>query len=112
LIPGSFFNPIFLKADIYLLKKILLNWDDQKALEILKNCRQAIVPSSRLLIVDRILHKNRWKDNLADLNLWMLGSGKIRSESEFRVLLETAGFQITKIIDTQSIESLIEATPL
>lgn len=112
LITGSFFDPIFLKADIYLLKKILLNWDDQKALEILKNCRQAMDPSSRLLIVDRILHKNRWKDNLADLNLWMLGSGKIRSESEFRVLLETAGFQITKIIDSQSIDSLIEATPL
>ena len=112
LISGSFFESVPMGADIYLLKKILLNWDDRKVVEILKTCHQAMSAKSRLLIIDRILEKSRWKDNFADLNLWMISSGKIRAETEYELLLKRAGFQINRVIETQCMESLIEATPI
>jgi hypothetical protein len=111
LISGDFFESIPVVADIYLLKKILLNWEDEEVIKILKRCHETMPKKSRLLIIDRILQKNRWQDNFADLNLWMISSGRIRTELQFRVLLEAAGFEMTQIIATESIESLIEATP-
>lgn len=111
LITGDFFESIPVVADIYLLKKILLNWDDQKVTKILKTCHQAMPKKSRLLILDRILQKNRWQDNFADLNIWMISSGRIRTENEYSILLKAAGFEITTIIPSESLESLIEATP-
>ena len=112
LISGDFFESVPVVADVYLLKQVLLSWNDQQVVNILKNCRQYMPSTSRLLIAERIIRKIYWRDNLADLQLWMLHSGKIRSENELKVLLTSAGFQIDKIIDTMPVQSLIEASPL
>jgi hypothetical protein len=112
LISGDFFESVPVVADVYLLKQVLLSWNDQQVVDILKNCRQYMPSTSRLLIAERIIRKIYWRDNLADLQLWMLHSGKIRSENELKVLLTSAGFQIDKIIDTMPVQSLIEASPL
>jgi len=112
LISGDFFESVPVVADVYLLKQVLLSWNDQQVVDILKNCRQYMPSTSRLLIAERIIRKIYWRDNLADLQLWMLHSGKIRSENELKVLLTSAGFQIDRIIDTMPVQSLIEASPL
>ncbi len=52
---GDFFAAVPEGADAYLLKHIVHNWDDEPAVRILRNCRRAMRPHSRLLIADRVL---------------------------------------------------------
>ena len=42
LVEGDFFKSIPLGADGYIIKNVILNWDDDSAATILKNCFQAI----------------------------------------------------------------------
>src|SRR5262249_2776148 len=55
IIGGDFFKGVPAGADAYLLKGIIHDWNDEAALQILKNCRRAIHPDGRLLIVDAVL---------------------------------------------------------
>ena len=52
---GSFFGPIPSGSDLYMMKWIIHDWDDAKAVRILKNCRDAMGPGTRLLIIDRVV---------------------------------------------------------
>jgi len=46
---------------------------------------------------------------LSDFNMMMMmNGGRERTETEYRILLAAAGFQVTKIIPTQSESTLIE----
>jgi len=53
--PGNFFHDVMPQADIYILSKILHDWPDDQCLRILRNCRSAMAPSARLLVVERVL---------------------------------------------------------
>jgi hypothetical protein len=53
-VTGSFFDAIPGAADAYLLKSILHDWDDDRAIAILRNCRRAMAPHAKLLIIERI----------------------------------------------------------
>lgn len=52
-VEGDFFGacPV---ADIYLLKYILMDWPDEKAVQILQSCRNAMKENSRLLILNHL----------------------------------------------------------
>jgi hypothetical protein len=55
LVGGSFFDTVPPGADAYLLKHILHDWDDARAIKILSNCRTAMARDATLLIVERML---------------------------------------------------------
>lgn len=103
-IAGSFFEPIEVKADTYILKRILHDWDDQKALIILKNLAKTMAKESQLLIFDGILDKVKNKKFLAavDLLLLTIFNGKERFLSDFENLLAHAGL---KLIEHRAITS-------
>ena len=52
---GSFFNAVPRGADAYILKHILHNWDDERAIQILAACRKAVPDDGRLLIIERVM---------------------------------------------------------
>jgi hypothetical protein len=52
IISGSFFDLVPAGGDIYILKQILHDWDDERALKVLRNCRMAMQTQSRLLIAE------------------------------------------------------------
>jgi hypothetical protein len=103
LLPGDFFKSLPTGADIYLLKNIIHDWDDERASRILHNCHDAMPDSSRLLLVELVLpdrldasasHRSIVHDDLA----MMLGpGGKERTEQEFRKLLQFSGFALVGI---------------
>jgi hypothetical protein len=134
LIAGDFFKSIpsgsTATADGYILKNVILNWDDKSATVILKNCLQAmksIVKSNqegkqkvntKLLIIDVIMPpegNEAFIGKFLDIQMLVLTqSGKIRTEKEFSKLLNSCGFDITNIIrssDPMNFLSIIEATP-
>lgn len=112
-IKGDFFVNVPAGADAYLLRYVLHNWDASQALQILRNCFQAMRNKGRLLIVERIFTPNApLKAKLVDLRMLVgLSGGQMRTEAEFQHLLTAAGFSLTKITPTRLEQSILEARP-
>lgn len=53
-VPGDFFTSVPSGADAYLMKFILHDWDDERAVTILRNCREAMTRNGRVLVVERV----------------------------------------------------------
>ena len=134
LLEGDFFKSIpTTAADGYIIKNVILNWDDRSAAIILKNCLQAMIDKSssivsenqdnrknttpKLLIIDTIMPEGNepFIGKFTDiLMLALTHKGRIRTEEEFRELLSSSGFDITGIIrslDPSNPFSIIEAIP-
>jgi hypothetical protein len=114
IIIGDFFKSVPKEADLYILKVILHDWNDEKALRILKSCKKGMPNNSKLLIIEKLLDENQYIKNtcLSDINMLITLSGKERSFFEYKHLLEQAHFKVLKKIDTTTPFSIIEAAPL
>jgi hypothetical protein len=112
IIGGDFFKEVPAGADAYILKGIIHDWNDQAALKILKNCRRAIQPQGTLLLVETVLTESSDPAAaLMDMLMMVLTSGRERNESEFRALLEEAGFSMMQVIRRAGV-SIIESRPV
>jgi precorrin-6B methylase 2 len=112
-VDGDFFKFVPTGGELYLISRVLLNWDDTDALQILKNCRAAMQPPAKLLIMDFVLpnHEESAADLLSSLHSLVLCGRLLRTEDEYYHLLSEAGFQTPKLINTEGPISFIEATP-
>lgn len=109
-IGGSFFDPLPFSANVFVLKRILHDWNDEKALAILKNIRNVMQPDSRLYIVEGILDYSEDKKLLAaiDLALLTIFQGQERTKSEFEALITAAGLEVVSIKNLDSVICAIE----
>jgi hypothetical protein len=109
---GDFFADVLPSADVHILAQILHDWDDERAVAILRNCRGSIAEDGRLLVVEQVLPEGDEPSyaKLLDLIMLVLLGGKERTESEWRALLEQGGFELLGTA-TGPATSLIEAAP-
>jgi hypothetical protein len=109
--PGSFFEKVPSGGDAYLLSHIIHDWPEDQNLTILGNCRRAMKPGSRLLIIEMVLTASSEPHPGKMLDLMMLvgPGGRERSEPEYAELLKKAGFRLTKVVPTETPVSVIEA---
>ncbi len=96
---GDFFVDPLPRTDIYLMKQILHDWGDRKALQLLKNCRKSMSEKSRLIIIEVVLYRHDLPNQfLLDLNMLVLTEGgRLRTEKEHEALLGAAGFSIERV---------------
>ena len=86
--------------------------DAEAALKILKNCRRAIHPDGTLLLVEAVLTPPAEPTMaLMDMLMMVLTSGRERTESEFRSLLQEAGFSMVQVIRAAGV-TMIESRPV
>lgn len=113
IIAGDFFNQVPPGGDVYLLKHILHDWDDDHAVNILKSVRSAMQPQSKLLIVEIAMRDDAEPSpaHLMDLNMLVMVSGRERTPEQYGELLVKAGLTMARFIPTPSPMGLIEATP-
>jgi hypothetical protein len=111
---GTFFDRVPTGGDAYLLSHILHDWNEEKCLQILGNCRRAMKSSSRLLIVEMVLPDDgaRHPGKRLDVVMLVLTEGQERSAGQYRELLKKAGFRLNRVVATQSPASVIEAFPV
>ncbi len=109
---GSFFDGVPAGGDAYLLSHIIHDWSEEQCLAILRNCRQAMHPTSRLLIIEMVLPPGNTPHPGKMLDLMMLvgPGGRERTAEEYGTLLGQAGLQMTRIVATESPVSIVEAT--
>jgi O-methyltransferase domain/Dimerisation domain len=111
---GDFFEAVPDGFDAYLLKHVIHDWDDACAVRILENCRCAMGPEAKLLIVEgvyppRIDNSPESRGAAAnDVNMLVCTGGRQRSEAEFRELYAAAGFHLTRIVPTMAASCVIE----
>ncbi len=111
LVGGDFFEAVP-QGDALILKHIIQDWDDGRAIAILQRCHQAMNEQGRLLVIDFvILPGNEFcGSKFIDVNMMvMCPGGRIRTEAEFQELFIAAGFKLTRIIPTESEVCIIEA---
>jgi hypothetical protein len=110
---GDFFVSVPGGADLYVLKLILHDWDDDRAETILRTVRKAMAPQARLALVDTVLPESPIADPgwLRDLNMMAITGGCERSEQAFTRLLDRTGFRLDRVVATQSPLSVVLASP-
>ena len=110
---GSFFESIPEGGDAYIFSRVIHDWDDKRALAILKNCRRAMGDDAKILLVERAMLSGvkETTQSFGDLNLLVMNGSLERTESDFRDLFRQAGLRLSGVIPTESQLSIIEGIP-
>jgi C-methyltransferase len=108
---GSFFDAVPPGGDLYVLKNIVHDWPDDKAVRILRNVRAAAGPGAAVLLVELVIpdHDRDFPGKWADLEMLLNLGARERTAAEYRNLLSQAGFEMTRLVATASPLSLVEA---
>ena len=113
-IGGNFFEAVPGGADAYLMRHIIHDWEDEKAVTILRNVHQVMRNDGRLLLVEGVIPPGNDPcfGKLLDLTMLTMPGGKERTEEEYRTLFKAGGFQLTRIVPTKAEVSVIEGRKL
>ncbi|MBA4121174.1 MAG: hypothetical protein H0X72_01750 [Acidobacteria bacterium] len=92
------------------MKHIIHDWDDERSMKILQNIRSAMNENGKVLICEMVVPEGNEPSpsKILDIQMLVCTGGKERTEDEFRRLLESSGFRLTRIIPTKSPVSVIE----
>jgi hypothetical protein len=115
---GDFFRAVPDGGDVYTLKWILHDWDDERAAAILHTCRGAMGERGALLVLEHVMPDGPAARNpecfdacRADLDMMAWTGGRERTADEFRALLGAAGFHLRRMIPASPGLHLLEASP-
>jgi hypothetical protein len=99
-------------ADAYLIKRVLMDWGDDHAVTILRNCVRALPDKGKVLAVEMVMPAGNQPSPSKTFDVLMLlvhEGARIRTEAEFADLFEAAGLRVTTVIPTPSPNSIIES---
>jgi len=106
---GDFFAAVP-AADLYLLKAILHDWDDDSCVRILRNCREAARPGARMIVIENVIRdlaRDRFT-TLLDMNMLAVTTGQERDLAGYDELFAASGWQRTAVHALPGARSLLE----
>jgi len=110
-VPGSFFESIPTPVELIIMKYIIHDWNDEKSIEILNNCKSALSENGKILLCEMMITNGPESipAQIFDIEMLIGPGGKERTQKQFEELFEKAGLRLIRIIDTKSPLKLIEA---
>jgi hypothetical protein len=111
-VAGDFFQSVPAGGDTYILEDIIHNWDDERAERILGNIHQSMAPGGTLLLVETVIPPGNgphFGKQMDVIMLTLFAGGRERTEEEFRALFARTGFELTRIVPTHTLMSVVEA---
>jgi len=110
--PGDFFTSVP-AADLHLVKNVLHDWNDEQCMRILANCRKALRPGGKVLVMEAVLPPANEPDfaRTLDMIMMMMLPGQERTRAEYEPLFEGAGLRVNRVWPTAGMMSVIEAEP-
>jgi len=92
-------------ADVYILKHIIHDWEDEKCIQVLQNCCRSVHRGGRVVCVDAVLpplgNTASLPAKLLDIVMLTHITGKERTEQEWRELYHAANLEIRSITPIQ-----------
>jgi hypothetical protein len=104
-------------GDVYILKSVIHDWDRERSLRILQNCRRAMPPNARLLVIEPIVPERFGTSSTdqaiarSDLTMLIAHAGQERTEGEFRELLGASDLEVSRLLAVGDGFTIIEALP-
>lgn len=113
-VSGDFFESVPEGADLHILKWIIHDWNDEQAVQILGNCRRAIEPDGRLVLVEQVLADGNvpCHGKIMDMIMLVMEQGRERREAEYAALFAASGFRLNRCIPLLGPWCAIEAVPV
>jgi len=108
---GDFFEALPEGADAYLLKYIIHDWGDGECVSILSNCRRAMDPDGRVLVIENVIAPGNGPcpGKMLDLTMMLMEGGRERTAEEFSNLFERAGLRLRRQIPLAGSMHILEA---
>ncbi len=108
---GDFFESVPSGGDVYLLKHILHDWNDDECVRILRCIRKAMAPSARVVVAEIPIAEGRQSSfaALLDINMLVMLTGRERTPEEYAALFTRAGLRLVGVTPTESPMALLEA---
>jgi hypothetical protein len=112
-VAGDFFQAVPPGGDIYVLRRIIHDWDDAESAAILRQCHRAMSAEGTLLLIEGVIQPANQPDvtKLSDINMMVSQGGRERTAEEYAALLAEAGFRMTRVLPTEWRSSIVEAVP-
>lgn len=113
-IAGNFFDSVPVGADVYILKRVIHDWDDERAARILENCRRAMRSHGKVLLAETLVPPGDKPDEIKFIDVIMLAvtGGRERTEEEYRELLARARLRLDRVLPTKASISVLESSPV
>lgn len=110
---GDFFEGVPEGGDAYILKYIVHDWNDERAVTILRNCRNAMTANGRVLLVETVVPPpgEPHLATLQDVEMLVVLGSRERTEGEYAALLDEAGLRLRRVVPTAGHLSIVEARP-
>jgi hypothetical protein len=112
LVGGDMLRGVPAGADVYLVKRVLMDWGDEQAIRILRNCAEAMQAGGRVLVIEMLLPPGNDPSPARAFDVLMLlaqpKGARIRTEEDFRDLFTAAELRLTRVIPTASPNSILE----
>ena len=111
-VAGNFFESVP-AGDIYVVKKVVHDWNDEHAAVILRNCRKAMQPNGKVLLAETLVPPGDEPDLIKSIDVVMLvvTGGLERTEAQYASLFDAAGLRLERVIQTRGPISILEASP-
>ncbi len=111
MVGGDFFVDVPTGGDVYTLRQIIHDWDDDRAIAILRSCARAMAPDGRVALIEIVMNQNDTSGLgvYLDITMMVINGGLERTAAEYERLFSAAGLRMTRIIPTAAGSSIIEA---
>jgi caffeic acid 3-O-methyltransferase len=106
-IKGNFFDTIPIKTDAIILSRILHDWNDEKAMQILKNCYEALTNNGTLYIIENCTDKTSINLSLLSLNMTVMCESYERTTKEYCSLVEESKFKYSHKIKLNNLQTIL-----
>ncbi len=106
-ISADFFEPLSLDADLVLLARVIHDWEDEKAVHILRNVRRALPKGGRVYLIEMLVDDDGTCGGLCDLHLLLATGGRERTAKEYGALLNEAGFYLDDVRTISALPSVL-----
>ena len=109
-VAGDFFAGVP-AADAYVLKKVIHDWEDERAVTILHNCLGALTPGGKVLVAETLVPEDDEPAEIKNIDMVMLAitGGLERSVPQYAALFDAAGLRLNRVIPTRGPISILEA---
>ena len=109
---GDFFESAPKGADAYILTRVLHDWEDAKAIEILKRIRENMADGGKVLTIEAVIPTGNtpFLGKIIDVGMLTLFGGRERTEAQYAALYEAAGLGLDSVVKTFTPFSILEGT--